>query len=256
MDVELIVRRSLIYILATAAVLGICLLAIGLVETLQLGDGDSQDFRHVFSLGSWTEVPEGSRVGLAGLGGAGTDPQLEVPVRCHLAFHALARDPPAIPSEAVDQDEGPRQEVPLPSQRDRAGAGRRRCGAGRAESASFPTSGRGSIELPPEASVVHIPGDALQECSPRHRAGARKKAGRSPPLVLSLMGSADATPAPAAARGLRRGLRDRRDRGAGGGCPARPPRARLQRAGSPCRWPGPRSSWTGAPCRGRRSPAA
>jgi PAS domain S-box-containing protein len=42
MDVELIVRRSLIYILATAAVLGICLLAIGLLETLKLGDGESQ----------------------------------------------------------------------------------------------------------------------------------------------------------------------------------------------------------------------
>lgn len=50
-------------------------------------------------------MPEGSRVGLARLGGAGTDPSLEVPVRCHLAFHALARNPPAIPPEAADQDE-------------------------------------------------------------------------------------------------------------------------------------------------------
>ena len=52
-------------------------------------------------------MPEGSRVGLAGFGGAGSDPSLEVPVRCHLAFHALVRDPPAIPSEADDQDERP-----------------------------------------------------------------------------------------------------------------------------------------------------
>ena len=52
-------------------------------------------------------MPEGSRVGLARLGGAGTNPSLEVPVRCHLAFHALAHDPPAIPPEAVDQDERP-----------------------------------------------------------------------------------------------------------------------------------------------------
>ncbi|GAB2564912.1 hypothetical protein GCM10027269_19290 [Kribbella endophytica] len=52
-------------------------------------------------------MPEGSRVGLARFGGAGSNPSLEVPVRCHLAFHALVRDPPAIPSEADDQDERP-----------------------------------------------------------------------------------------------------------------------------------------------------
>jgi PAS domain S-box-containing protein len=37
MDVDLIFRRTLIYTLATAAVLGICLLAIGLLETLSSG---------------------------------------------------------------------------------------------------------------------------------------------------------------------------------------------------------------------------
>jgi len=58
-------------------------------------------------------VPEGSCVGLAGFGGSGSDPLFEVPVRCHLAFHALARDPPAIPSEAADQDERPETGSPF-----------------------------------------------------------------------------------------------------------------------------------------------
>jgi len=40
MDVELIFRRSLIYSLATAALLGICLLAIGLLETFSSGDDE------------------------------------------------------------------------------------------------------------------------------------------------------------------------------------------------------------------------
>jgi hypothetical protein len=34
-------------------------------------------------------------------------------VRCHLAFRALARDPPATPSEAVDQDERPETGSPF-----------------------------------------------------------------------------------------------------------------------------------------------
>jgi hypothetical protein len=58
-------------------------------------------------------VPEGSCVGLAGFGGSGSDPLFEVPVRCHLAFHALVRDPPAIPSEAADQDERPETGSPF-----------------------------------------------------------------------------------------------------------------------------------------------
>lgn len=38
MDVDLIFRRTLIYTLATAAVLGICLLAVGLLESMSSGD--------------------------------------------------------------------------------------------------------------------------------------------------------------------------------------------------------------------------
>ena len=38
MDVELIFRRTLVYTLATAAIVGICLLAVGLLEVLQAGD--------------------------------------------------------------------------------------------------------------------------------------------------------------------------------------------------------------------------
>ncbi|GAA3573334.1 hypothetical protein GCM10022235_48420 [Kribbella ginsengisoli] len=71
-------------------------------------------------------MPEGSRVGLARFGGAGANPSLEVPVRCHLAFHALARDPPAIPPEARDQDERPETRDPFAFSADQAGAGRRR----------------------------------------------------------------------------------------------------------------------------------
>jgi PAS domain S-box-containing protein len=38
MDVELIFRRTLVYTLATAAIVGLCLLAVGLLEVLQSGD--------------------------------------------------------------------------------------------------------------------------------------------------------------------------------------------------------------------------
>ena len=38
MDVELIFRRTLVYTLATAAIVGICLLAVGLLEVLASGD--------------------------------------------------------------------------------------------------------------------------------------------------------------------------------------------------------------------------
>ncbi|GAA1711164.1 hypothetical protein GCM10009745_69060 [Kribbella yunnanensis] len=58
-------------------------------------------------------MPEGRRVGLAGFGGAGANPSLEIPMRCHLAFRMRRHDPPAIPSAAVDQDERPETRSPF-----------------------------------------------------------------------------------------------------------------------------------------------
>lgn len=58
-------------------------------------------------------MPEGRRVGLARLGGAGANPPLEIPMRCHLAFRMRRLDPPAIPSAAVDQDERPETRSPF-----------------------------------------------------------------------------------------------------------------------------------------------
>jgi hypothetical protein len=42
MDVELIFRRTLVYTLATAAIVGICLLALGLLEAMQTSDEEPQ----------------------------------------------------------------------------------------------------------------------------------------------------------------------------------------------------------------------
>lgn len=58
-------------------------------------------------------MPESSGVGFTCLGNPGSDPALEVLSLCHLAFRVLARDPPAIPSEAVDQDERPETGSPF-----------------------------------------------------------------------------------------------------------------------------------------------
>lgn len=90
--------------------------AAGVLTGRGLSHGQTQVvlFRHDVSSRSRTEMPEGSRIGLAGLGGAGAHPALEIPVGCHLAFHATGASPQRPHPRRSDHDSDLRQEVPLP----------------------------------------------------------------------------------------------------------------------------------------------
>lgn len=89
-------------------------------------------FRHHVSWWSRAEAPEGSGVGLTGLGDTGAHAALEVPVGCHLAFHVPNGNPPATTSETIGPRQRPESKSPSASREDRAGGDQRRLGVGHA----------------------------------------------------------------------------------------------------------------------------